>query len=200
MRSILQAMSVLALFLAAAVPPGIDLPGLPEPDRARAQYQDPAARLDQRLALLAAAEDEAGAEQLALEVRSLWRQQAGPAADLLLQRADEALAAGDQATAERAFYHLRLLEPDYAEGWVQSAELAARTSDWDFALEALNTAVSLDADRFDAWALLGRALEQADAREAALEAYEEALERHPFHPAARPAAARLERELAGRAL
>lgn len=200
-------MSALAAFLfallpVAAQPPVIDLPraDAPEAERARAQYQAPQARLEERLALLAAAVDETRAEALAGEVRSLWRQQAGPAADLLLQRAETALEAGDTGTAERAYYHLRLLEPDYAQGWIASAELAARRADWDFALEALNTAVSLDADRFDAWALLGRALETADAREAALQAYREALARHPFHPVARPAAARLERELTGRAL
>jgi tetratricopeptide (TPR) repeat protein len=190
-----------ALFLAAATPPVIDVPGsAPEPDEARAQYQDPQARLSERLARLAAAPDEQSAERIAADVRSLWRQRAGPAADLLLQRAETALEAGDLGTAETAYFHLRVLEPEYAEAWVASAELAARRSQWDFALEALNTAVSLDADRFDAWALLGRALETADARDAALEAYEEALARHPFHPVARPAAARLERELAGRAL
>ncbi|MEQ8403905.1 MAG: hypothetical protein RKE49_02325 [Oceanicaulis sp.] len=195
-------MSLLAAFLLAAQPPVIDVPGLaaPEPDRARAQYQDPDARLHARLELLAAAPSEERAASLAEEVRSLWRQRAGPAADLLLQRAETALAAGDLSTAETAYFHLRMLEPEYAEGWVASAELAARRADWEFALEALNTAVSLDANRFDAWALLGRALENAEAREAALAAYEEALERHPYHPVARPAAARLERELTGRAL
>ncbi|MEQ8433172.1 MAG: hypothetical protein RIA71_02935 [Oceanicaulis sp.] len=196
-------MSLLAaLLLAAAQPPVIDLPVSPAPqgEGARAQYQDPQARLESRLERLAAADDEQSAQALAGEVRSLWRQQAGPAADLLLQRAETALEAGDDATAERAYFHLRLLEPEYAEAWVASAELAARRADWDFALEALNIAVSLDADRFDAWALLGRALETAEAREAALEAYEEALARHPFHPAARAAAARLEREIAGRSL
>ncbi|MGJ3232119.1 MAG: hypothetical protein ACFE0P_10000 [Oceanicaulis sp.] len=194
-------MSLIALILAVQ-PPVIDLPGAaaPETDRARAQYQDPEARLEDRLELLASAPSEERAKSLAGEVRSLWRQRAGPSADLLLQRAETALEAGDLSTAETAYFHLRLLEPDYAEGWVASAELAARQADWTFALEALNTAVSLDANRFDAWALLGRALETADAREAALQAYEEALERHPFHPVARPAAARLQRELAGRAL
>lgn len=195
-------MSVFAALLFAVQPPVIDAPGLaaPEPERSRAQYQDPASRLDERLARLASAEDAASAESLADEVRSLWRQRAGPAADLLLQRAEAALQAGDLTTAQTAYFHLRQLEPEYAEAWVASAELAARRSEWEFALEALNTAVSLDANRFDAWALLGRALENAEAREAALEAYEEALARHPYHPVARPAAARLERELSGRAL
>ena len=81
-----------------------------------------------------------------------------------------------------------------------SAELAVQASDWEFALQALNQAVTLDERRYDAWALLGRALEQAQAREAAMEAYREAVLLYPLHPAAGPALARLERELAGRAL
>ncbi|XBQ17571.1 MAG: hypothetical protein ABL308_06725 [Oceanicaulis sp.] len=193
-------MILTALLLAATPPIVLDPPLGAGSEPGATDYVSPQARLALRLEDLAAAPSEARADAIASEVRSLWRQQAGPTADLLLQRAETAIEAGDRATASRAYAHLRLLEPDYAEGWVQSAELAAAQADWEFALEALNTAVSLDPDRFDAWALLGRALENASARQAALEAYEEALARHPFHPVARPAAARLERELAGRAL
>lgn len=157
-------------------------------------------RLSERLDALATATDEDAAAELASEVRSLWRQQAGPTADLLLQRGAEAREIGDLGTAWRSYDHLRTLEPDYAEGWIVSAELAIEDSDWDFALQALNEAVTRDARRYDAWALLGRALEQAQAREAAMEAYREALSLYPLHPAAGPALARLERELAGRAL
>ena len=157
-------------------------------------------RLSERLDALATATDEDAAAELASEVRSLWRQQAGPTADLLLQRGAEAREIGDLGTAWRSYDHLRTLEPDYAEGWIASAELAIEDSDWDFALQALNEAVTRDARRYDAWALLGRALEQAQAREAAMEAYREALSLYPLHPAAGPALARLERELAGRAL
>lgn len=118
----------------------------------------------------------------------------------MLQRAEAAIEARDPATAERAYSHLRLLEPEFAEGWIASAELAASQGDWSFALEALNTAVTLDERRFDAWAMLGRALERAEANQAALEAYEEALALYPRHPEARSGRARLERALAGRSL
>ena len=106
--------------------------GAPQGDQARAQYQDPEARLEERLARLAATDSAEAAEALAGEVRSLWRQRAGPTADLLLQRAETALSAGDVSTAETAYFHLRLLEPEYAEAWVASAELAARrTAAWN---------------------------------------------------------------------
>jgi tetratricopeptide (TPR) repeat protein len=157
-------------------------------------------RLEARLSALRNAVNAAEADVIADEVLSLWRQQAGPAADLLLSRAAEAGEQGDRATAQRALDHLRLLEPDFAEGWVASARLAAADEDWSFALEALNEAVAQEPRRFDAWVMLAQALERAGARAAALEAYEEALAIHPHHPAAGPARARLTRDLAGRAL
>ncbi|WP_439635743.1 hypothetical protein [Oceanicaulis sp.] len=190
----------IALFLTLALSaPPLEL-DLASSALAERSHQSLDERLSERLEALAQAENEETAAELASEVRSLWRQQAGPTADLLLQRGAEAREIGDQSTAWRSYDHLRTLEPDYAEGWVVSAELAIEETDWDFALEALNQAVTLDARRYDAWALLGRALEQAQAREAAMEAYREALALYPLHPAAGPALARLERELAGRAL
>lgn len=157
-------------------------------------------RLDGRLASLRAAATPAEADVIAGEVLSLWRQQAGPVADLLLSRAAEAGERGDDATARRSLDHLRRLEPEFAEGWVASARLAAAGGDWSFALEALNEAVAHEPRRFDAWVLLAQALERADARAAALDAYEEALAIHPHHHTAGPARARLTRDLAGRAL
>ncbi|MCR9129783.1 MAG: tetratricopeptide repeat protein [Alphaproteobacteria bacterium] len=189
----------LALSLAATPPAVLDLPRDEAPAQSR-EYQSPSERLENRLDALRSAETDERAAIIADEVRSLWRQRAGATADLLLQRAETAIEARDLATAERAYSHLRLLEPDFAEGWIASAELAASQGDWSFALEALNTAVTLDERRFDAWALLGRALERAEANQAALEAYEEALALHPRHPEARSGRARLERALAGRSL
>lgn len=191
-------MMILSLLAALQAMP-LDL--APAQDAAEPRvYQSIDAHLDDKLLALSTATEDERASTLADEVRSLWRQQAGATADLLLQRGAEARERGDLDTAWRSYDHLRALEPEYAEGWVVSAELAVQASDWEFALEALNQAVTLDERRFDAWALLGRALEQAQAREAAMEAYREAVMLYPLHPAAGPALARLERELAGRAL
>lgn len=162
--------------------------------------QSLSARLASRLEDLQAAGTEDEAELIAADVRSIWRQQAGPTAYLLLTRARTALEIGDLATAERSYFHLQQLEPEYAEGWVASARLAIIQSDWEFALEALDTAVTLDPKRFDAWTMLAQALERADAREAALKAYREALALHPYEPTALSGHQRLEQELAGRAL
>lgn len=188
----------LAMVLALAVPPGITLNPEDEPEaRASMTLEE---RLDERLAALAEASSETEGETIADEVRSIWRQSGGATASLLLDRAERALAERDMETAERAYAHLRNLEPDFAEGWIASARLAISGGDWDFALDALTRAVALEPRRFDAYALLGRALERASEPAAALTAYEEALRVHPWHPQARQARVRLENQLAGRAL
>lgn len=190
----------IALALVVQETPVITLPGSEPVEPQSREYLNLDERLDERLAALAAAENEAIADTIAGEVRSLWRQSAGPTADLLLQRATQAREARDTATADRAYAHLRILEPEFAEGWMASAELAIAEGDWTFALEALDTVVTLDNRRFDAWTLLGAALERAGANEAALDAYQEALALHPHLASALSGQARLERELAGRAL
>lgn len=187
-----------SLWLALAVPPGITL--TPEGQDERRASMTLEERLDERLAALASASSQSEGETIADEVRSIWRQSAGATASLLLDRAEQALAERDRDTAERAYAHLRILEPDFAEGWVAAAQLAMAGGDWDFALDALTQAVNLEPRRFDAYALLGRTLERASEPAAALAAYEEALRVHPWHPQALQARGRLENQMAGRAL
>lgn len=196
--SMIALLAALAL-LSSTVPPGIAVvPQNDEDERGRPVSIDE--RLEQRLADLVSAATEEQGEAIADEVRSLWRQSGGATAQLLLDRAERALAENDRETAERQLAHLRRLEPDFAEGWLASAELAIAQGRWDFALDALTETVTLEPRRFDAYALLGRALERASEPRAALAAYEESLRVHPWHPQARQARARLENELAGRAL
>lgn len=195
MTALLAALSLVL----AMIPPGIDLiPRGEEAERSRPVSIEE--RLERRLSDLAEAASEQEGEVIAEEVRSLWRQSGGATAQLLLDRAERALAENDRTTAERQYAHLRRLEPEFAEGWFASAELAIATGQWDFALDALTETVSLEPRRFDAYALLGRALERASEPRAALAAYEEALRVHPWHAQARQARARLENQLAGRAL
>lgn len=195
MTALLAALSLVL----AMIPPGIDLiPRGEEEESARPVSIEE--RLERRLADLAEAATETQGEAIAEEVRSLWRQSGGATAQLLLDRAERALAENDRATAERQYAHLRRLEPEFAEGWFASAQLAIARGQWDFALDALTETVSLEPRRFDAYALLGRALERASEPRAALAAYEEALRVHPWHAQARQARARLENQLAGRAL
>lgn len=190
----------LSLAAALAAQPVISAPGEPPAAGTPERVMSMSDRLQERLRTLAASENAAQAQTIADEVLSLWRQQAGPTAQLLLERGERAMDAGEAGLAERQYAHLRRLEPDFSEAWVVSAEAAMVRDDWDFALEALERAIALEPGRFDAYVLLGRTLEQADSAAGALEAYEAALAIHPHHDAARNAAARLEERLSGRAL
>ncbi len=192
--------ALLSLAAALAVQPVVSAPGDTSVEETPGRELSITERLEERLRTLAASESASQAQTIADEVLSLWRQQAGATAQLLLERGDRAMDAGEAGLAERQYAHLRRLEPDFSEAWVVSAEAAMVRDDWDFALEALERAIALEPARFDAYVLLGRTLEQADSAAGALAAYEAALAIHPHHEAARNAAQRLEERLSGRAL
>ena len=89
---------------------------------------------------------------------------------------------------------------DFAEGWLAAGRVAVQFEDWGYALETLNTALTLEPRRYDAYLTLGRVLERAEETQAALEAYDAALEIYPAHEDARQARDRLADALAGRSL
>lgn len=193
--------SLLTFLLLLSVPPVPGSAGIALPDRSEdRQSLSPEERLEERLAALHEATETEQALQIADEVLSIWRQQGGATATLLMDRGLAAESADDLDTAATQYFHLRELEPDYAEGWIASARLAMREGEWPFALDALGKALELEPRRFDAYAFLGRTLEQANEFPAALEAYESALEIFPLMPSARQGKARIEQQQAGRAL
>ena len=144
--------------------------------------------------------DETVASALAGEIESVWRQQGGPTATLLLQRIAQATKLADNRTIERSLYHLRKLEPNFAQGWIETARVAIRNSEWDYAIESLTRALELDENRFDAWSLLGSTFERANEAKAALDAYSQAIKIHPFHPVSVSAHRRLTAKFAGKLL
>lgn len=160
----------------------------------------PEARLAERLAALKASTSEDEASALAAEVISLWEQQGGDTAQYMLDRGRMAAQAGEWTLAERQYHYVRQLEPELSEGWIRTAEAAAARADWSFAMEALERALVLEPNRFDAYVMLGSVLERAESPEGALEAYKEALKIFPLHPRAQNGVDRLEAAAAGRAL
>ncbi len=161
--------------------------------------QTPEERLEERLAALVTADAEA-APALVDEIVALWADSGSDTISLLMDRGEAAALSGDLALAARMFDHVTQIEPDYSEGWLRAAQIAAAREDWSFALEALNESLTAEPRRFDAYLLLGRTLEQAQRPDSALEAYDEALAIYPQFELARRAAARIRAEQAGRAL
>ena len=84
---------------------------------------------------------------------------------------------------------------------VASSRLRSNAQDdWTYALEALNRTLELEPRRFDAYYLLGSTLERAEQPEAALRAYQEALDIYPAYELAGRNAARIRAQLRGRSL
>ncbi|WP_417467444.1 hypothetical protein [Maricaulis sp.] len=163
------------------------------------EFQTPQERLTARLDALATA-DEAQARPLVDEILALWSHSGSDTISLLMDRGHAAEAAGDLDIAARMYDHVTALAPEFAEGWLAAGRVAAQLEDWTYAFETLNTALTLEPRRFDAYVTLGRVLENAQAIGAALDAYEEALAIHPTYAPAVEAKARIDAAQAGRAL
>lgn len=188
---------------ALALAAGLALQDAPPADvevAPRSEYQSPEARLEQRLDALAGAQTPREAAPLVDEIRALWAHSGSDTISLLMDRGAAAETAGDERIAARMYEHVTRLAPDFAEGWLAAGRIAARLEDWAYALETLNTALTIEPRRYDAYITLGRVLERAGETEAALQAYEAALEIYPAHEGAREARDRLATALAGRAL
>jgi tetratricopeptide (TPR) repeat protein len=162
-------------------------------------FQTPQERLDERLDALREA-DEAMAAPLIDEIHALWRSSGSETISLLMDRGNAAQQAGDNDIAARMFDHVTALAPEFAEGWLAAGRSAAIAEDWGYALETLNTALTLEPNRYDAYMTIGGVLERAGAGEEALVAYEEALAIYPAYAPALAAKERLDASRAGRAL
>lgn len=162
-------------------------------------FQTPAERLEERLDALATA-DAVAAAPLIDEIHALWAHSGSDTISLLMDRGRAAEVAGNADIAARMYDHVTQLAPDFAEGWLSSGRVAAGLEDWTYAIETLNTALTLEPRRYDAYVTLGRVLERAEAWQAALEAYNEAVAIYPAYGPAADAQERLEEALAGEAL
>ena len=163
------------------------------------QFQTPEVRLAERLDALAEA-DAVAAVQLIDEIRALWNNSGSDTTSLLMDRGRLAEVAGSPEIAARMYDHVTARSPDFAEGWLAAGRIAAAMEDWPYALETLNTALTIEPRRFDAYMTIGSVLESAGEVEAALRAYQQALEIYPAFEPALSAQARLNEILTGQAL
>jgi len=134
------------------------------------------------------------------DIMSAWMDSGSPTIDLLMSRAEEAMASGDTVHARALYDRCILIKPDYPEAWNRRAALFLADDKFDEALRDINEVLSLEPRHFGAWTGLGLIMEQLGAQSEALDAYQEALEIHPNLQAAKQAAAKLKPKSAGQAL
>jgi tetratricopeptide (TPR) repeat protein len=152
------------------------------PARADQKADAHKAELDRLFKALAAAPDETAAGMLETRIRSLWVNEASPAAVLLLGRGEREMHADADADAVQDFDAVLALEPAYAEGYNHRAAAKAAAGDYAGAIRDIEAALKLDPRHFPALQGLSHIAEQQGNWRGALDAWQRALDIDPRTP------------------
>jgi tetratricopeptide (TPR) repeat protein len=149
---------------------------------------------------LKATKDEAEATMLEEEIWDAWLVSGSATVDTLMERGLEYQAQDDLEAARDAFDRAIAILPEYAEGWNRRAVLFFNDGRYDEAIADLESAITYEPRHFGAWIGMAMIFESVERPEAALKAYDKALEIHPMAQAAVQGKRRLDRVVNGRAL
>jgi predicted TPR repeat methyltransferase len=134
---------------------------------------------DQLFAQLKKAESAEDAHPIEEKLLSMFRPSGSPSVDLLMTRAQAALAATDNKTAKQLIDAVTAIAPNYAEGWHTRAGMEQASGDDSAALVSLQKVILLNPRNFAALTELGDKLEEYGDRAGALKLYRRALELDP---------------------
>ena len=123
-----------------------------------------------------------------------------PTVNLLLENANAALSAENDAGAKAMLMDAVRLDPKFAEGLTRAASLAYQDGELEEAKGLLERALALEPRHFAAWSGLGLVLEDLGDLKGAQHAYREALYLHPFLDSAKRGLVRLEAKTDGLSL
>lgn len=135
--------------------------------------------LDDLFARLSAAKSEAEAEGVAALIQRRWARSGSDTADLLMGRANEAIAAKNPALAIELLDRVIALEPGWAEAWNRRATAFYLSDDPTSAMADIRQVLVREPRHFGAWAGLGHIYMAGGDEKRALEAYRRALALHP---------------------
>ncbi len=159
---------------------------------ALAAVRGEAASLDPLFDSLINAEDRETARTIAERVRAIWDRPDDPQVRRALQDGVTALEAQEPEAAldylETAVEHA----PDDAQAHFRRAQARFATEDSYGAMEDLATAVELEPRHFDALTMVGTLYLMQGNETRAIEAFERALDVHPYHRSARAQRATLQ--------
>jgi len=147
--------------------------------------------LDGLLAKLKQAPDAESAAVTSRAIQQRWAHSGSDTADILMQRADVALAGGDGPLAIEILDRLIALDPDWAEAWNRRATVFFLEDDLSRSAADIQEVLAREPRHFGALMGLGGILERIGDEHRALEAYERVLEVYPLLPSAQKAVERL---------
>ncbi|MBV9567232.1 MAG: tetratricopeptide repeat protein [Hyphomicrobiales bacterium] len=147
--------------------------------------------LDGLFAKLKQAPDAEAAAVTSRAIQQRWSHSGSDTADLLMQRADAALAGGDRPLAIEILDRLIAIDPDWAEAWNRRATVFFLEDDLSRSAADIQEVLAREPRHFGALMGLGGILERIGDDHKALEAYERVLEVYPLLPSAEKAVERL---------
>lgn len=156
-------------------------------------------KLDDLLAKLKTA-DAAEAARIEQEIWIEWSKSGSAAMDLLLERGQEAMAAGDLTTAIEHFTALIDHAPDFAEGWNARATAYYQAGQIGPSLADIGQTLRLNPQHFGALAGLAMIFQELDKPDQALELYRAVQAIHPHAAGVSDAIEAIETDLEGREL
>jgi tetratricopeptide (TPR) repeat protein len=147
--------------------------------------------LDGLFAKLKLAPDPASAALTSHAIEQRWAHSGSDTADLLMQRANSALSAGDRALAIELLDRVTVLEPDWIEGWNRRATVFYLEDDLSRSAADIREVLAREPRHFGALMGLGGILERIGDQRKALQVYELVLAVYPLLPAAQKSVDRL---------
>ena len=204
-----------ALALALLLGPPCLRPGRRTPPSSRDRAAPPAAKhgsalpktpaerektLSDLYALLATADDEETAKAIADAIERVWLHSGSATIDLLMERSIKAMAEKKTELALKLLDHVVELAPDFTEAWNRRAYVHFVQNDIEHALGDLRRTLALDPHHFKALDGLGQILREIGQKKAALKAFKELLDVHPYWSGAKQAVEELEREVDGQGI
>ena len=151
--------------------------------------------LDGLFAKLKQAQDVEVAQRIQRAIEQRWARSGSDTADLLMQRADAAISAGDRPLAIEILDRIIVLDPDWAEAWNRRATVFFLEEDFARSAADIQHVLLLEPRQFGALMGLAGILERIGNERKALEAYQRVLDIYPLLPGAQKSADHLKSEL-----
>jgi tetratricopeptide (TPR) repeat protein len=152
--------------------------------------------LDNLFARLKKAPDEAAAAVASHSIEQRWARSGSDTADLLMQRADTVLAAGDRILAIEILDRIIATYPDWAEAWNRRATVFYLEDDLVRSAYDIREVLAREPRHFGALMGLAGILERIGDERKALEVYERVLDIYPLLAGAQKGVERLKAKYA----
>ena len=156
--------------------------------------------LDDLFARLKAAEDDAEAKGVATLIERRLDRSGSATADLLTERARQAMSGRDLPLAVELLDRATTLEPGWSEGWNRRATVFWLLQDALSAISDLKRTLVIEPRHYEAWAALGRIYLSLDDKNRALDCFRRAASIYPRMPKLQPSIDRIAPDVDGREL